>query len=127
MKAVNVKEFSYTIKRYKEILKMDFTDEEFVPFNYDEGANKTTGTIHVLMGFGNIIKCRLCRKCTLCSECLYPVATGSPCNGGENKKSYDAIKKAKTWEELKKAVSFRIKHMEDVLKTGIARKIKEEV
>jgi hypothetical protein len=108
MKPENIQAFKDLIEKYEGITLKE------IQKCWD--AKDTEEAAKYLTGFGTCMTCTLCRSVhECCTECVYFRKRKSDhlycCNTGENAKTYDAINKAETPEELLKAFRKRAKHM----------------
>ena len=116
----NIRQFKNLIKKYESI-----TLEKLTNPRLEWMGSKTI--MNYLTGFGNTDTCRLCiragelsmerygNKLGMCIFCVWVIATGDVCYGGNNEKTYEAIKKARNRVKLLEAVKQRAEYMKTVL------------
>jgi len=116
----NMEEFKKLRKRYKELSKNTKTIKSARDFN-----ESWTETKEHLTGFSRLQTCILCTAVydhyvqdAVCQRCVWYAVDGmgASCNGPTAGKTFDAISKADTVEDLQKAYKDRAKLMKKVIK-----------
>ena len=84
----------------------------------------------LLTGFGSCLSCSLCKEATCCSTCVYSFEFSEPsefCINGNNAKTYHALARASSVEDIASAYAERASRLKFVLSTIKELSLKNEI